>query len=241
MTATDSLQGGGRVFVLNSILTGGGSNLDAVAAGAHAHIALLASALDNPQHTGGGSIDVDTTGAAPNVVAPANLNATYREVSPSPTIDAGYSFPDGSYPFEDQADLDFGFRCMGAQIDIGADEYDAGDVCAGFNDGSTDTPPNSDNFDFTPPVVSGFKATKNKGKVTGFSFTANEPGFATLTYQRKSGKKFKRAGSQRKITVAGKNTIKRKKLKKGSYKVTLRILDSSGNESSAKRLTFKIK
>lgn len=130
---------------------------------------------------------------------------------------------------------------MNDSPDIGADEFDHGVDCFAVDDSSSDDLPSLDNFDFTAPVVSGFKATKKKGRVKAFSFSSNEPGFATLTYSRKKGKKFKSAGSQSKIAVAGKNTIKRKKLKNGSYRVTLRILDAAGNESSAKKLSFKVK
>jgi hypothetical protein len=235
ITATDSLQGGGRVFVLNSILQSSGLNNDAAASGSHAHLGLYKSNLD---HSDPGLGTIDTDPGVPNQGAPASLTGTYREVLGSPTIDAGYS--DDSYPFEGQADLDFGFRCMGAAVDIGADEYDAGDVCAGFSDTGSGGP-SLDYFDFTAPVVSRFKALKKGRKVTGFTFASSEPGFATLSYQRKKGKKYKSAGTQRKIAVAGANVVKRKKLKKGSYRVTLRILDSAGNESSAKKLTFKVK
>jgi hypothetical protein len=127
---------------------------------------------------------------------------------------------------------------MGSAIDIGAAEFDLGDVCAGLADAPQEVPPD---LDFTAPVVSHFKATKKKGKVKAFTFSTNEAGFATLTYQRKKGKKYKSAGTQNRITVAGNNTIKLKKLRKGAYKVTLRLLDASGNESSAKKLSFKVK
>jgi len=48
----------------------------------------------------------------------------------------------------------------------------------------------------------GLQGDQEEGKVTAFASPPASP-IATLTYQRKKGKKFKSAGSQHKIAVVG--------------------------------------
>jgi hypothetical protein len=154
-----------------------------------------------------------------NISSAIDIHQTFG----SPTRDAGVADADMG-----ATDIDGQPRVMGAAPDIGADEYYV-------------APPPPVGGDKTAPVISKLKAKKKKGKLKTFDFTSTEAGTATFTFTKKKGKKYKSAGSQTKTVKAGKNSIKPKKLKKGSYKLTLTVKDASGNISTAKRISFKIK
>jgi hypothetical protein len=82
---------------------------------------------------------------------------------------------------------------------------------------------------------------------TTIRFTLPEAARVKLSFARKSGKRFRAAGSLTVRGHAGKNRLRfqgrlsrRKTLKPGGYRVTLRASDRFGNRSPAKKLSFTL-
>ena len=98
--------------------------------------------------------------------------------------------------------------------------------------------------DTVAPVVSKLKLTAGRGTEKG-TFKVSEQATVTVTLQRK----VKRSGRTRLVAArtitlngkAGPNAFKLKKLKPGSYRVTLRATDGAGNASKPVRQSFVLK
>jgi len=114
--------------------------------------------------------------------------------------------------------------------------------------------------DVTPARISGvsvFPRRWRRGpKLPGFSaktgtrirWRLSEAARVTLTFQRKRGASFRRAGRLRRSAHAGLNTLRfqgrvsrRKRLSLGTYRVVIGATDSAGNRSTPRRSkTFRI-
>jgi hypothetical protein len=135
------------------------------------------------------------------------------------------------------------------------------------NDGTTTSPPatvtvtvGGPGADVTPASISGvsvFPRRWRRGpKLPGFSaktgtrirWRLSEPARVTLTFQRKGGARFKRAGTLRRAAHSGLNTLRfqgrlsrRKRLRLGTYRVVIGATDVAGNRSAPRRSkTFRI-
>jgi Tol biopolymer transport system component len=135
------------------------------------------------------------------------------------------------------------------------------------NDGTTTSPPatvtitvGGPGADVTPATISGvsvFPRRWRRGpKLPGFSaktgtrirWRLTEAARVTLTFQRKRGARFRRAGTLRRAAHAGLNTLRfqgrvsrRKRLRPGTYRVMIGATDAAGNRSAPRRSkTFRI-
>jgi hypothetical protein len=197
-------------------------------------------------NTGGGTATVNGDYVAykfSTVTGPTNITHGYDDPNPmfvsgsdfrlqpgSPLIDQD---PTALTPFEPSTDLAGNARIQGGKRDLGAYELPVPGGGGGTGTGGT--------VDTKKPVISGLKAKKKKGKLKSFDFTSSEGGSATFKFTKKKGRKYKSAGSQTKTAKAGKNSIKPKKLRKGSYKLTLTVKDAAGNVSAAGKLSFTVR
>jgi hypothetical protein len=212
--------------IRNTIIVGSGSPGYGIALDQSVPCALPTTARNS--YIGGGIDDSAAFLMQSEAISVApTLDSAFKQMPGSSTIDRGAV----SSIFAGELSLFGSARCLGNAPDVGADEF-AGGPCP---------PPARVPADTKKPLITLLKAVKKKGKLKCFTFTSSEAGTATLKYQRRKGKNYKSAGSQAKTVKAGKNTVKPKKLKKGSYKLTLTVKDAAGNVSVAKRLTFKIK
>jgi CSLREA domain-containing protein len=172
-------------------------------------------------------------------VFPANNGGPTKTLALLPTSDAVDEVPNAFCAGAAGVDQRGLPRPSGSACDAGAFELQQPPVTppsGGGGGGGAGPAP-----DTTKPVISSLKAKKKKGKLKTFDFTSSEGGSATFAFTKKKGKKYKSAGSQTKPVVAGKNSIKPKKLKKGKYKLKLTIKDAAGNVSASKSLSFSTK
>lgn len=179
-------------------------------------------------------INTSVVGTAPtfgshNIHEVPVLDSAFQQPAMAPTIDRGTA----SGVLGGETDLFGDPRIFGVAPDIGADEFYV----------APSPPPTvvATVPDTTKPVVSALKATKKKGKLKSLRFTSSEAGVATLSFARKKGKKFRAAGSQAKNVRPGTNSIKPRKLKKGTYRLRLTVKDAAGNASATKTLSFSTK
>lgn len=93
--------------------------------------------------------------------------------------------------------------------------------------------------DSIAPILGAVRAISRSRKLRDLFIETNEAGTATLTYRRKSGKGYKTFATQARSLVAGKNTIRARKLKKGVYRLRVEFWDKAGNPSKSKTLTFR--
>jgi plastocyanin len=100
----------------------------------------------------------------------------------------------------------------------------------------TETPAPSPGFDTTRPAISRVKlrALKHAARV---SFRLSEP--ATVTASLRRGKRAVR--SVRVQAAAGKQTVTVRRIRRGTYSLTLRARDALGNRSAAKRSALRIR
>jgi hypothetical protein len=90
-------------------------------------------------------------------------------------------------------------------------------------------------------------AKKKKKKPQYISFKLNGPAAVTLTFQKRKGKKYKKAGKLKLSGHSGTNKLrfagrlsKKKKLKPGKYRLVLVATDSTGHKSKKVKRKFKV-
>jgi plastocyanin len=139
------------------------------------------------------------------------------------------------------------FRCEQHSGSFSPGSGMVGQVVVNEPGGGSPPPPPPPPPDTFPPLISMFKASAGKKRVT-LSFSSSEAGKASGTIDRKNSRgKFKRFGSVSFNVVDANNTVTIKKtssgtkLTTGKFRITFRVKDAAGNPSSQKTATFTIK
>jgi hypothetical protein len=219
--------------------TDGGTTRDLYANGNHSTITASFSAFSSAVAASLGSVPAVGSGSNisgdPLFANPAG--GDYSLQQSSPLIDKG----DQAGLVAGEKDVTGGARVLDgnndgtAVVDIGAFEHayvpPTTTTGGGGGGGTTTTPPPA--ADTTPPAITNVKVRNGR-----LRFTLSEAAKVRVTITK--GKKHKRV---RRFTVTGKagaNAAAFKRLKPGTYRITLRAADAAGNKRSFSR-SFKVK
>ncbi len=194
-----------------------------------------------------GGSTAPTPGANGNLNAPPQLAPSFAPLSTSPLIDRG----DPAFIGQSPKDILGAPRSRDgncdsiARPDIGAFEVACPPAGAGPGPGPGPGPGIVRPPANAKPVISRIRARRGRrGRIT-FTFNLSERATVTFTFRRRKGKRYVRAGSVRFRGKAGKNRfrfsgkIKRKRLKRGRYRIRVSAKDPQGRSSTAKTIRFR--
>jgi hypothetical protein len=230
--------------VVRAQSTDGGTTRDLYANGNHASISASYSAFSTAVATGLATATAPGSGSniSGDPLFTDAANGDFSLQQSSPLVDRG----DQAGLAVDEKDVTGGPRVLdgngdgSAVVDIGAFEHayvppvQGGGGGSGGGGGGTSPPPAS--ADTTAPALTNVKL--GNGRVR---FALSEAAKVTVTITKRRGSKHRRV---RRFTVTGKagaNSAHFKKLRPGTYRVTLRATDAAGNRSKAFTRALKVK
>jgi hypothetical protein len=214
--------------VTNTIFQGGRGDLSLNASGSQAAPGVLDFTISHSSFrtadvvtTGYGQLNASSLSDASNQNSAPLLDADFKQLPGSPTIDGGTA----AAPIS-ATDLAGLVRNMGPAPDIGAYEFPAPVILPPASGGGTTTPPARD---VTKPTITISKKPKSKTTSKKLSVTFKASETASFICKLDKGK-FKPCKSPYKKTV-----------KAGKHKLQIKAADSAGNVSLTKTIKWTVK